>query len=288
MAVAVVVEPIMSAPVDRAGITITGLGIGESVVSVWQVTEGERNPVPGYRRVTMNDADYVVDYYAPLQRPVSYEVEVISGPGGPSRTTSDPVMLPSTTGFIMDSLVPQTAIPVTGGTSGNDGDLYLRSSALSSLEYSADVSVFKVMGSDKPMALFGQRMAEMGLDTSLGINSAEENARLKSLLRSTASLVFKPLPEWGDFGLSGALFLANAKARQTPVNVAFGGRLTWWDLQSDVVQAPAIKVLSATFTYGDVAILFSTYQAKLDAVVAGAAAAGEAPTYLFDLKRPLG
>lgn len=287
MAVVVTVEAVMSAPADRAGITITGLGVGESVVSVWQLSDGERNAVPGYRRARMNDAAFLTDYFAPLQRPVSYEVEVISGPNGPSRTTSAPVVLPSTTGFLMDAMVPQSAVPVVGLTK-NDGDIYLRSSALSSLEYNADISIFKIMGADKPMALFGQRMAEMGLDTSLGIDSAEENARLKKLLKSTANLVLRPLPEWGDMGLSGAMFLANAKVRQTPVNVTFGGQLTWWDMQSDVVSAPTVKVLTAEFTYGDVAILFATYQAKHDAVAAAAAAAGESPSYLFDLKHPLG
>lgn len=84
------------------------------------------------------------------------------------------------------------------------------------------------------------------------------------------------------------MFLASAMVRQTPVNVLHGGKLTWWDLPTDTVQAPAIKVLTATFTYGDVAILMSTYQQKQDSVRAAAAAAGEAPTYLFDMKKPLG
>lgn len=286
MAVAVTVEVIMGTP-DRAGLTITGLGVGESVVNVWQMADGERNRVPGYRRVTMNDASYVVDYYAPLQRPVTYEVEVVSGPNGPSRTVSEPVTIPSVTGFLMDALVPQTAVPVVGD-SDRAGDFYLRSSALAEMEYRAEVSIFNVMGSDKPLALFGQRMAEMNLDTSLGINSAEENARLKKLLRSTGQLLFKPLPSWGGLELSGAMSLANASAKQVPVNVTFGGDLTWWELKSDVVAPPTIRVLTAEFTYGDVALLFSTYQAKLDTVVASAAAAGESPTYLYDLKRPLG
>lgn len=287
MAVSVLVEPIIGAPCDRAGITITGLGVGASVVSVWRTAGGERNPVRGARRVGMNDASYVVDFDAPLGRPVTYEVEVVSGPGGPSRTVAAPVTIASVTGFLLDPLVPQTAVPVVGSRN-SAGDIYLKSPALSQLEYRAEVSIFNVMGSDKPLALFGQRMAESGLDTSLATRSAEENARLKKLLRSTGQLLFKPLPEWGEFELSGTLFLANASAKQLPVDVSWGGNLTWWDLQSDVVAAPAVKVLSATFTYGDVALLFSTYQAKQDAVVAAAAAAGESPTYLFDLKRPLG
>jgi hypothetical protein len=287
MAVAVVVEAVLSAPCDRAGITITGLGIGSSVVSVWRTADGERAPVRGARRVVMNDASYVVDFDAPLGRPVTYEVEVVSGPGGASRTVADPLTIPSVAGVLMDPLVPQTAVPVVA-TRNSDGDVYLKSPALSQLEYRANVQVFEIMGSDKPLALFGQRMAESGLDTSLATRSAEENARLKKLLRSTGQLLFKPLPEWGEFEMSGTLFLANAVAKQLPIDVSWGGDLTWWDLQSDVVAAPTIRVLTAEFTYGDVALLFSTYQAKQDAVVASAAAAGESPTYLFDLKRPLG
>lgn len=277
--VVVVAEAIPPGSAPSAGITITDLGIGDSIVSVWRTADEERNPVRGYRRATMNDAAFIVDWDVPLNRPVSYEVEVISGPDGPSRTTADTITVESETGWIMDPLIPQTAVPVVNQRRDN-GDIYLRSPALSSLEYQADISIFKIMGSDKPMALFGERMAEMGLDTSMGTRSAEENARLKKLLRSTANLLFRPLPEWGDFELSGTLFIANATARQVPVDVSMGGQLTWWDLKSDVVAAPTIKVLTATFTYGDVQILFDTYQQKQDAM------AGK--TYLDDLKNPFG
>jgi hypothetical protein len=256
------------------------------LVTVWCVADEERNPVRGARRITMNDAAYVVDWDAPLGRPVTYEVEVITGPAGASRTTSDVVSVDSETGWISDPLIPQTAVPVVGG----DGDdaVYLRPQALAELEYSADVQMFDIMGSDKPLALFGQRMAERGLDTSMGTNSAEQNARLKKLLKSTAQLLFRPLPAWGGFELPGAMFLANPSAKQVPVDVRWGGQLTWWEMKSNVVQAPAIKVLTATFTYGDVELIFATYQQKQDAITAGAAAAGEAPTYLFDIKQPLG
>jgi len=269
----------MDSPCDRAGITITGLGIGNSLVTVWQLADGARNPVPGYRRVIMNDATFLTDFYCPLGRDVRYEVEVLSGPLGASRTTSAPVFLASTTGWIMDALIPQTAVPVVGQRR-DDGDIYLRGSALAALEYNADVSIYKIMGSNKPMALFGERMAEMGLDTSLGTRSAEQNAKLKKLLKSTAQLVFRPLPAWGDLELEGTMHLANATARQVPVTVQMGGKITWWDLVSDVVAAPAIKVLTATFTYGDVAILMATYQQKQD-LMAGR-------TYLDDLKNPIG
>jgi hypothetical protein len=275
--VAVTVDALLDAPAPRTGLTVTGLGVGASLVSVWRTADGERNPVRGARRVMMNDASYLVDWDAPLGRPVSYEVEVISGPLGASRTYSDAVTVAADTGWLMDPLIPQSAVPVVGG---KGDDIYLRSSALSQLEYQADVSVFQIMGSDKPLALFGQRMAEHGLDTSMSTRSAEQNARLEKLLKSTAQLLVRPLPGWGTRTLPGSIFLSNATATQVPVDVSWGGELTWWDLKSDVVQAPTIRVLTATFTYGDVEILMDTYGQKQD-LMAG-------KTYLDDLKNPLG
>lgn len=270
-------EAVLDSPCPRAGITVTGLGVGDSVITVWRTADGERHPVRGARRLSLIDSGYITDWDAPLERPITYELEVLSNADGASRTTSEPVTIPSVTGWLMDPLIPQTAVPVIGG----DGDeVYLRVPALSELEYQANISIFDVMGSDKPLALFGQRIAEKGLDTSLGTRSAEQNTRLKKLLRSTAQLLFRPLPAWGELDLNGTLFLANATARQLPVDVSWGGKLTWWDLKSDVVAAPTIKVLTATFTYGDVTMLTSTYQQKQD-LMAGL-------TYLDDLKHPIG
>lgn len=273
-------EPLTDGPCPRAGITVTGLGsTSDSVVTLWRVAEGERFPVRGARRISMIDSGFLTDWDAPLQRDFFYELEVLSGPSGASRVESAALVVPSETGWLMDPLVPQSAVPIVGERR-DDGDIYLRSPALAALEYAADISIFKVMGNSRPMALFGRRMAEMGLDTSVGVRSAEQNTRLKKLLLSTAQLSFRPLKKWGELDLPGTMFLANAVARQTPVNVLMGGKLTWWDLKSDTVAAPAMKVLTSTFTYGDVKMLLSTYQQKQD-LMAG-------KTYLDDLKSPIG
>lgn len=264
---------------DSAGITVTGLGVGESVLTLWRISGKTRKPVQGERRIVMNDAGYVVDHFAPLGRNVTYELEVLSGPLGPSRVTSAAVFVPSTTGWLSDALVPQNSVPLVGTRTDNN-DIYLRGEALAALERSAEVSLYKIMGDSEPMALFGERMAAKGVDTSVGTRSAEENAKLEELLGSTAQLVFRPLPEWGDVGLQGTMYLANATYRRIDVNKRMGGNLTWWELQSDQVAAPTIRVLTGTFTYGDVELLMSTYQQKQD-LMAG-------KTYLDDLKNPLG
>lgn len=271
-------EALMGTP-DSAGITVTGLGVGESVLTLWRISGKTRKPVQGERRIVMNDAGYVVDHFAPLGRNVTYEVEVLSGPLGPSRATSAAVFVPSTTGWLSDALVPQNSVPLVGTRTDNN-DIYLRGEALAALERSAEVSLYKIMGDSEPMALFGERMAAKGIDTSVGTRSAEENAKLEELLGSTAQLVFRPLPEWGDVGLEGTMYLANATYRRIDVNKRMGGNLTWWELKSDQVAAPTIRVLTGTFTYGDVELLMTTYQQKQD-LMAG-------KTYLDDLKNPLG
>lgn len=266
-------------PCAHTGITITGLGVGDSLVNVWRVADGERVEVQGYRHEPMNDAAYLEDWSVPLGRPVEYEVEVLSGPLGPDRATSSSFTVPSAVGYLQDALDPLSAVPVVGQRR-DDGDIYLRTPALDSFEYATDSSIFRVMGSNKPMALIGERMAASGVDTSVGTRSAIENANLQALLKNSANLVFRPLPEWGDLGLAGTLYLLTPTVRRTPVNVKIGGNLTWWDIKSDVVQGPVIKVLTAIFTYNDVMIMTNTYADKL-ALQAG-------KTYLDDLKAPLG
>jgi hypothetical protein len=278
MALSITAVPVGGDPCPRAGITITGLGTASSsVVSVWRNTADVREPVPGYRRVSMTDSSYLTDFYVPLGVPVTYELEVISGPSGANRVTSAPVTVASDTGWLMDALVPQTAVPVTGKRVA-DG-IELMASSLKDLEYAANVSIFTIMGSDKPLALFGQKLAAKGLSMRLATRSAEQNANLAALLSSTAQLHFRPAPGWSNLQLGGSMFIANPSARQLPVTPHWGGKLTWWDLKSDIVAGPAVRVITAEFTYGDVAILFTGYQQKQDATTG---------TYLDDLIHPLG
>lgn len=277
--VAITAEQLPGDPAPKAGITITDLGIGASVVNVWRIADEERQPVRGARRITMNDAGFLTDWDVPTNRPVVYQVEVLSGPNGAARVTAETLTVESEYSWLMDTFVPQSAMPLVGKRKDN-GDVYLRGPALSALEYSSDTSMFNVMGSNKPIGLFGERMAEVGLDLSMGTRSAAENKRLKKLIRSTSSFLFRPGPELDGVELEGSMFILNPTATQLPVDTSWGGEMTWWDFKSNTVQAPTIKVLTATFTYGDVAMLYTTYGQKQ------AAMAGK--TYLDDLKNPLG
>ena len=276
--VAVTAEALVDAPCPRVGVTVEGLGVGDSLVSVWRTADGERAPVRGARRVNVVDAGFFTDYDAPLGRAVSYELEVLSGPGGASRTYSEPVTVDSETAWLMDPLVPQSAVPIRT-TRDVDGAPYLRGEALAQLEYAADVSLINVMGSSAPMALFGQVMRARGVPFSLSTRSAEQNKQLKGLLTSTAQLLYRQPASFG-IDVPGSMFISVASKTELPVDVGWGGSLTRWEMTADSVAAPAMKVLTATFTYGDVSLLFATYQQKHDAAAGG--------TYLDDLKNPFG
>jgi len=270
-------ETLLDAPCPRVGITVEGLGVGDSVVSVWRTADGERHPVRGARRTTIVDAGFITDYDAPLERPVTYELEVLSGPSGPDSATSEPVTVPSATAWLMDPLVPHSAVPVLG-TKDSDGSAYFRSEAMAELEYAADASMITIMGSDAPMMLFGQVMKARGIPLAMSTRSAEQNVKLKRLLQSTAQFVFRPIPGHG-WDLPGTMHIGIPSKVELPVDVSMGGSLTRWDMRADTVQAPVLKVLTATYTWGDVAIMFATYQQKQDAVTG---------TYLDDLKNPFG
>lgn len=276
---ALVCEAFTNAPCPRVGITITGLGAGaDSVVSVWRIADGARNPVRGARRAIMRDSTYVVDYDAPLGRPVTYEVEVISGPVGPSRTTSAAVTVLSDSAWIMDPLVPQSAVAIKRRMS-SAGEPVFMVDAMRNFEYQAKVSMFDVMGSDRPMALIGQRSAAKGINVSLITDMAEQNTRVRNLLKQSSTLLVRVPPSVTD-AIEGSCFLAVATAGEESRMAHTGNALTTWAIQGDTVAAPAIRVLTALFTYGDVKILFSTYQQKQTAM------AGK--NYLADLKNPLG
>ena len=275
---AISVEAVGVGAAPVAGITVTGLSVGESVVNVWRTADGERSPVRGARRLGMNDAGYVIDYDAPLGRPITYELEVLSGPSGASRVTSSAVTVESETGWIMDPLVPQSAVAIVKPTSWDGGPVFA-AAALSSLEYASEVAVYKVLGSNKPMALFGQRMAAAGIDLSMITDAAEENERLRALFQSTGNLLVRLPASWST-AIPGSCFTAVATVAEKPAEHGDEGALTVWELSGDTVQAPTIRVLTATFTYGDVAILIGTYGQKQD-LMAG-------KSYLDDLKNPLG
>lgn len=268
------------APCPRVQITVDGLDpSGPSRVTVWRASEGgRRRQVRGWSNRLVFGSDVGMDFEVPLNRPVRYDVQVISGALTPDTLTGY-VQINVVNGFAQDPLVPSSAVPVTGGENGDSAPTILRASAFSELEYAMGMSSAQILGSDTPVGLFGQRMVASGIDFSVFTHAAEASTALREVLRTSAPLLIRTLPEWGD--LPDLLYTAPQVIEQ-PQDVAWGGSLTRWELRGDQVTPPSLDVLVPIWSYDDVQALFDEYTyAYREALAVDAGA-----TYLDDQRDP--
>lgn len=271
------VEPFTDAPVPRVGITVTGLDpVGPSVVTVWRSSAGgKRRKVRGWANRVVYGSDYTLDYEAPLGRLVTYDLQVISGALVPLRI-SDSTTLESEYGYIQDPLLPLGAVAVTGGV-GIDGAASLTSAAFRKLAYDVDSSEVRILGSDEPVALTGQRMAASGIDFSVFTEAAQQGTDMQNLLTSSPLVLIRPLPSWGPLQ---DLIYTIPKVSTEITYGEHGATFIEWNLTGNTVAPPSIQVLVALWTYDQVAAIWATYN---DAQAAADAAAA---TYLDDQRDP--
>lgn len=263
-------------PCPRVEITITDLTPTTNTVTLWRTADGKRQAVRGARKRSIVSADFIIDYEAPLGRPVTYEIEVTDGVNAQAAAPQQSTRLDSETGCIQDPLVPGMSVPVHGKR-GPNGEANLRGKAMQAFEYAADMSIVGILGSPDPVALMGQRMAAGGVDLSLATNAAQEAADLRNLLQQAPLVLVRPLPGWAA-ALPGLCYLAAEAPVELPVTESWGGSLIWWGLVGDLVAAPTMNVLVPLWTYGDVKALWGTYQQAQTAL--------SGKTYLDVLKSP--
>lgn len=280
MARTLVAEAKTDDPCPRVELTLTGMTAGDSTLTVWRSLDGVREAVRGARGVTVDGSGFWTDYEAPLNRALSYTVEVTSGadygadPGMPAG-----VIVSSADWWIQDPLVPNSAVALS--VTKKDGTTpRLTSAAIRELEYRSGLQVIPIMGSSAPMAITGQRLAASGVDLSMFTDAVEAATTLRNLLLQAVVLLVRPGAEQIGQVLPGSVYLAVAAPKEVPVTVPLGGALTRWDLVGDTVAPPAMSILVPVWTYGDVEGLIETYQQDLDAKSGG--------TYLDDLKNPSG
>lgn len=265
-------------PCPRVEVTISGLTAGSSVVNVWRTADGKRQAVRGGRKRSVNGSDFVVDYEVPQARVVSYDLEIVSGPDVGSVTPTQTVVVDSGSWVIQDPLTPGTAMALAV-TKQDSSRPYLTAAAVKSLEYNASVSIIPILGSPDPVALMGQRLSASNVSFDMFTNMAQLTTQLRNLLMQAPLLLVRPNGTRNN-GIPGLAYFACAKPVERPVTVAWGGTLTNWGLQGDLVAAPTMNVLVPVWTYGTVKALFPTYQAKQTAM--------GGKTYLDDLKSPSG
>ncbi|MDN5667043.1 MAG: hypothetical protein L0G87_01440 [Renibacterium salmoninarum] len=274
----VTVSPKTDAPCPRVEITVADLAPSNQVVNVWRTADSRRQAVRGARNRTMVAADFVIDYEAPLNRPLTYEVEIISGVNALAVVPLAATSVTSQYWWIQDPAVPSSAIAL--GISKQDSTRpYLAVGAVKSLDYNATVTVIPVMGSSEPVALMGNRQIAGNIVFDMFTNFASVTTQLRNLLRQTPLLAVRSTGQRND-GVPGLAYFASAKPSECPVTVAFGGTLTQWKLSGDLVAAPTMNVLVPIWTYGTVQALWATYQ-QAQTTLGG-------KTYLDVLKSPSG
>lgn len=265
------------APCPRVEVTITNLSTGTTIYNLWRTSDGVRKIVRGARNRSTVGSDAVVDYESPLGRPITYDIEVVTGTTVGLATVPATTTVTSTTWWIQDPLVPSTAQPLA--VNKTDGPLTLTAAAVKNLEYAAGVNIIPIMGSSEPVALVGTRQIASNMDFSMFTNTAQATVNLRNLIQQTAILLIRTNGIRND-GVPGLAYLAAAKPAEQPVTAAFGGTLTAWQLQGDLVAAPTLTVLVPIWTYQNVNNLWTTYQQAQTALAA--------KTYLDVLKSPSG
>lgn len=265
-------------PCPRVDITLTDLTPTDNVVNVWRTADGVRRAVRGARKTTVNGSTFITDYEVPLNRTVSYDLEVTSGLGLGAVATQQTLTVSCAQWVIQDPRVPSSAIALNVSKQDSSAP-YLTAAAVKTLEYASGVTIVPILGSPEPVALMGQRSIAGAVDFSMFTNTATATTQLRNLIQETSLLLVRSNGVRND-GVPGLAYYAAAKPMEHPITVAFGGTLTHWELKGDLVAAPTMNVLIPIWTYGTVAALFPTYQAKQTAL--------SGQTYLDDLKSPSG
>lgn len=248
------------APCDRVEITITDLPPTTNSITIWRTADGRRKAIRDFRNVQVVGSDFVTDYEPPLNRLVTYELEVTAGEGVDGPATTENITLTTSTayGWIQDPLVPETAIKVYA-VAGPAGEPTLLPSAISQLEYEADISVIKIMGSDEPVALLGQRMVASNVPFHFFTDAAQQATNLRNLLKQAPVLLIRPGSDWGP-SLPGQCYVAPPVPQEIPSGIIYGHEYTEWKFASSLVRAPSMKLVVPFWTYGDWQALWSTYQ----------------------------
>jgi hypothetical protein len=249
-----------STPSPNVVVTFSDLDPATDVVNVWRTVDGKRRPVRGARRRSVVGSDFVTDYEAPLNRSISYDLEILSGVcAGVTVTTATTTITSSVSGWLSDPLAPSSAVPVYGDV-GPNGEPGLDFDAFGQFEYKSEVSELIVMGTDEPVALVGQRQAANGIDLNATTLAGTQTTALRSLIKQAGVLLLRPVSGWAS-GIPGLCYLAAPSVLEQSVNEKMGGSMVAWKIKGDIVAPPAANAAVPTTTYGTVSGNYATYAA---------------------------
>lgn len=249
------------APCARVEITISDLSPTSNWVTLWRTADGRRRRVTDYSDIEVVGSDFTTDYECPLNRAITYEIEVTDGigVGGPDGSGTVTVTPPDGCGYIQDPLNPESAIKVYA-TAGPNGEPTLLPSALSKLQYKLDAEIVPIMGWNEPVGLLGQRMIASQVPFDMFTDAAQQATNLRNLLLAAALVLIRPGADWGD-SLPGLCYVAPPDPEELPIGVTFGAEYVEWRFTATLLAAPQLALVIPFWTYQDWQALWATYQA---------------------------
>lgn len=253
MGIAVEVLPDAGAP--QVGVTVTGLGAGESVVSVQVSWDGGRtwHGVRGAERVRVTGGDFFRDHVPPLNTPAIYRLVLHSGGVVPSPSEAT-ITVPSASAWIQDPLNPRSAVPVKNVMRGGAGVQLLAPSAASLVRRQA-VDLARPEGARYPVASLGVRQAPADLPLHIRAVAASQGAlvnQLRALLDTAGQVVIRGLHPAVPIDPVAHVVAGEITEVLTPVGVRND-----WELSVTQVRPTSMRVIIPWWTYDQVRALWS-------------------------------
>jgi hypothetical protein len=254
------------APCARVEVTISDLAPTSHRINLWRTADGRRRRVRSYSNVEIIGSDFTTDYEAPLNRTITYEIEVLSGVGvgGPDGSGTITATTPDGCGYIQDPLAPETAIKVFA-VAGPNGEPTLLPSAISKLSYELDGELIPILGSPEPVGLLGQRMRAANVPFDMFTDSAQQSTDLRNLLLNSAVVLIRPGADWGN-SLPGLCYIAPPTVDELPIGITFGGAYCEWKFTASLMAPPEMSIVIPFWTYQDWQALWTTYQSAQTAL----------------------
>ena len=259
---------------DPPAVRVTVSGVASTTAfTLTRLCEGATETVPGWRSKQFIDSYSELDWAAPTNRPVTYNLSVAG-----ALVASATITLATPYAWLQDPLQPEKCMPFALRDS-IPGMASLDSRSLKELDYKGGSTLIGIMGSSLPVAFGGQRAAASGVVHRIRTYTDADAARFLNIIREAPILLVRTLP-----GMRGvpALTYLNADVRREQFTTHLpGGEQEYWTLSGDLIAAVMQAAITGSVTYDDVQQLLAGY--TYDQVQTKAAAT----TYLDWQKNPL-
>ena len=227
----------------RVRVTVTDVA-SSLTFTLTRLCEGESWTVPGWSARKFTDSVVVIDWVAPLNRPVTYTLSA----NGVAICTAT-IILEHATGVLQDPIQPDKFVAVELRQL-IAGSMLLEQGAVGSLTYEAASSSISVMGSKYPVSIGGQRQAASGVPFALLSPDEATSDRFYTMCEEAPILVYRPVAK----SSMPAVSYLRAAVSEEPLD-AYG--FTRWNVSGDLVAAVLQAAISGFVTYDEVQQLLS-------------------------------